>query len=89
MTLIIQTLEYLSSSSDCSIRVFCQQEYVLLERFVTSVCCIRVFQRSSVYKSVGFIHLGKFTYLNMFMIQLAQKYLDNGGPTASISQSEL
>jgi len=30
---------------------------------------------------MGFIHPNKFTYLNTFMIQLAQKYSDNGGPT--------
>jgi len=30
---------------------------------VTGVCCIRVFQHSSVYKSIGFIHPSKFTYL--------------------------
>ena len=33
-----------NSSSDCSIRVFCQQVYVLLEYFVTVVCSIRVVQ---------------------------------------------
>jgi len=30
---------------------------------------------------MGFIHPKEFTYLNTFMIQLAQRYLDNGGPT--------
>jgi len=52
---------------------------VLLEYFVTGVCCIRVFQHSSKYnyKSTGFIHPNKFT----FLIQLAQRCSDNGGPT--------
>jgi len=36
---------------------------------------------SSVYKSMGFVHLNKFTYLNTFVIQLVHKCSDNGGPT--------
>ena len=30
---------------------------------------------------MGFIYLNKFTYLNTFVIQLAQRCSDNGGPT--------
>ena len=30
---------------------------------------------------MGFTYLDKFTYLNTFVIQVAQKCLDNGGPT--------
>ena len=37
-------LDYPNSSSDCSIRVFCQQVYVLLEYFVTVVYSTRVVQ---------------------------------------------
>jgi len=33
---------------------------------------------SSVYKSMDFIHLNKFTYLNTFVIQLVHKCSDNG-----------
>ena len=29
---------------------------------------------------MGFIYLNKFTYLNTFVIQLAQRCLDNRGP---------
>ena len=46
---------------------------VLLEYFAISVhsirvndCSIRVVQRSSVYKSMGFSYPNKFTYLNTF-----------------------
>jgi len=56
-----QTLDYLSSSGDCYIKVFCRD-----------VCCIRVVQHISVYKSMGFIRPNKSTYLNTFVIQLAQ-----------------
>ena len=57
----------------CSIRIF-----------VKSVCSIRVVNRSSVYKSMGFIYPNKFTYLNTFVIQLAQRCSDNGGPTVIV-----
>ena len=30
---------------------------------------------------MGFTHLDKFTYLNTFMMELAQKSSDNGGCT--------
>ena len=55
-TSIIRTLDYPKSSGDCSIRVFCQQVYVLLEYFVKDVCPIRIVQQSSVYKSMDFIY---------------------------------
>ena len=32
---------------------------------------------------MGFIYLNKFTYLNTFMIKLAHKCSDNGGPTVT------
>ena len=54
---------------------------VLLGYFVAGVCTIRVVQQSSVYKSMGFIYPNKFTYLNTFVIQLAHKCSENGGPT--------
>jgi len=65
----------------CPFRVFCQQVYVLLNYFITGLCCLRVDQHCSIYKSIGFIQLNKLTYLNTFMIQLAQRCSDNGGPT--------
>jgi len=42
-------LSELQLSGDCSIGVFCQQVYFLLEYFVTGVCCIRIIQHSSLY----------------------------------------
>jgi len=42
LTSIIQTLNYLNSSADCSSRIFCQQVYVLLEYFIKGVYSIRV-----------------------------------------------
>jgi len=32
---------------------------------------------------MGFIYPNKFTYLNTFVIQLAQRSSDNGGPTVT------
>jgi len=49
---------------------------VLLEYLLRGVFSITVVQQSSVYKSIGFI------YLNIFVIQLAQRCSDNGDPTA-------
>ena len=57
---------------------------VLLEYFVTGVCSIRVVQQSSIYKLMGFIYPNKFTYLNTFVLQLAHRRSDNGGPTVPI-----
>ena len=33
---------------------------------------------------MGFTDLDKFTYLNTFMMKMAQKCLDNGGPAIYI-----
>jgi len=59
---------------------------VLLEYFAKSVCCIRVVQRSSVYKSMGFIYPNKFTYLNTFLKSLVQRSLVNRGCTVPLLQ---
>jgi len=48
-----------------------------------SVHSIRVVEQSFVYKSMGLIYLNKFTYLNTFMIKMAHKCSDNGGPTVN------
>ena len=45
------------------------------------VCSIRVFDHKFVYKSMGFTYPDKFTYPNTSVIQMAQMYSDNGGPT--------
>jgi len=79
---VIRHLNYLKSSDNCSIRVFRKEMYVLLEHFVIGVCSIRVFQQISVYnKSMGFIYLNKFTYLNTFLRSLVQRCSDNQGCT--------
>ena len=54
------------------------------KRFIrVSVCSVRVVEQSSVFKSMGFIYLNKFTYLNTFMIKPAHKCLGNGGATVT------
>jgi len=74
--LIIWTLDDLNSSFT-----------VLSEYLSICVCSIGVVQRSSVYESVGFIYLNKFTYLNTLVIRLAQSCSNNEGPTVQITEN--
>jgi len=56
--------------------------YVPLVYFVTSVCSIRVVQQSSV-QCIN--HLSEQIHLpENFLVQLAQRCSDNGGPTATL-----
>ena len=51
--------------------------------FYQCVFSIRVFDHNFDYKSMGFTYMypDEFTYLNTFVIQVAQRCSDNGGPT--------
>ena len=44
---------------------------------------VKVVEQISIYKSLGFIYLNKFTNLNTFMIKLVHNCSDNGGPTVT------
>ena len=50
----------------------------------SSVYSIRVFDHNFVYEWIGFTNPDKFIYLDTFVIQVAQKCLDNGGPTVPV-----
>ena len=57
------------------------QMTVLLEYFDNYCVFIRVqavVKQSSVYKSMGFTYPDYFTYLNIFVIELAHRCSDNG-----------
>jgi len=61
----------MNSSGDCSIRAFCYK--CMFYKSISMKPC----------KSMGFIYLNKFIYLNTFVIQLVHRCSDNRGSTIS------